>query len=448
VSSRSSNVSRSAQIDRQTKRPSNARTVVICRRLNEHLIEFGDVVFGAIAQRLGTEMVSGGRYGWIQHIPTMPTWLGGWKVPQPWPDSPMDVPVALLSHAETQTDPVALDALGRVPNFLRIHNDSVKWLLKRSWSWLFATQPVVKRALRRSDAAAMAPIARESAALTPADLSRVIRTEAKRLGMSEVGFAKADVRYTFEGAPDPTDTNVVVCLLEQDHAATQTAPSSKAERSAMRAYAALESREAHLVRFIRDLGYFARTNGFGGLEGIAIHYGEQAGLGQLGLNGQLLTPVAGSRVRLALITTDAPVELGRPVDYGIPKICDQCQLCVRRCPPGAIPNSRKAKRGAIKASIKPERCFPVVAQAHGCAVCMKVCPVQRYGLQAVHDHYTTTGGILGKGSDDLEGYVWPPDGRFYGSGEKPRITPEIIDPPGWPFDKNAISADGAEPIPS
>jgi epoxyqueuosine reductase len=61
----------------------------------------------------------------------------------------------------------------------------------------------------------------------------------------------------------------------------------------------------------------------------------------------------------------------------------------------------------------------VVIQADGCAVCMKVCPVARYGLGAVHEHFASTGEILGRGSEELEGYVWPLDGRSYGPGEKP-----------------------------
>jgi epoxyqueuosine reductase len=91
--------------------------------------------------------------------------------------------------------------------------------------------------------------------------------------------------------------------------------------------------------------------------------------------------------------------------------------------------------------------MPVVAQAHGCAVCMKVCAVQRFGLQAVLDHFVESGEILGKGSDLLEGFTWPLDGRYYGPGQKPRITRELIAPPGWPFDKNAGQPARNEPRP-
>jgi hypothetical protein len=87
----------------------------------------------------------------------------------------------------------------------------------------------------------------------------------------------------------------------------------------------------------------------------------------------------------------------------------------------------------MKAKLKTERCLPVMVQAHGCAVCMKVCPVQRYGLDAVHAHWVETGQILGKGTDELEGYDWV-DGRHYGVGEKPRLAQSFVSPPGFYLD--------------
>jgi hypothetical protein len=87
------------------------------------------------------------------------------------------------------------------------------------------------------------------------------------------------------------------------------------------------------------------------------------------------------------------------------------------------------KRGIVKASINTKRCFPIVGQAHGCAICMKVCPVQRYGLDAVMDEFERSGMILGKGTEELESYHWPLDGKTYGPGERPFISPELIEPP-------------------
>ena len=64
----------------------------------------------------------------------------------------------------------------------------------------------------------------------------------------------------------------------------------------------------------------------------------------------------------------------------------------------------------------------------GCSICMKVCPVQKYGMKPVMEHYVETGEVLGKGTDELEGYTLKDKGKF-GPGEKPHFTPEFFQIP-------------------
>lgn len=308
--------------------------------------------------------------------------------------------------------------------------------LTRDYMWLprLLSRPRISRALRafHPDGVRTRPgPVPEALRLTPEELSTQLKARGAELGLSAVGIAPYDEKYVWE--PDLGDRvgdRVVVCLLEQNYAATQTAPSLRSERAALATYGTLLQMNKALADYLRDLGYAARESSAASL-GVGIHYGVQAGLGQLGMNGQLLTPFAGSRCRIAMINTDAPVAVDQPVDYGVPKLCDTCQVCVRRCPTGAIPSVRKFHRGVEKAKIKVERCAPMVSQVHGCAVCMKTCPVQKYGLPAVLNHYIETGEVLGKGSDELEGYNWP-DGRRYGPGMKPRsaVSSEMLEPDG------------------
>jgi len=91
-----------------------------------------------------------------------------------------------------------------------------------------------------------------------------------------------------------------------------------------------------------------------------------AGLGRLGLNGQLLAPHGGSRVRLNVLTTNAPLLHDEPKDSGIDGVCDRCKICVRQCPVGAITSVRKEHRGITKANINTERCLPLMMQSSGC----------------------------------------------------------------------------------
>jgi hypothetical protein len=73
---------------------------------------------------------------------------------------------------------------------------------------------------------------------------------------------------------------------------------------------------------------------------------------------------------------------------------------------------------------------------------MKVCPVQRYGLAAVLGEYKQSGRILGKDSDELEGYDWPLDGRHYGPGARPSLDAPFFDVPGF----GALASDGQHSV--
>ena len=65
-----------------------------------------------------------------------------------------------------------------------------------------------------------------------------------------------------------------------------------------------------------------------------------------------------------------------------------------------------------------KRCMPVLTRYVGCGVCMKVCPIQKYGMKNVMEHYVETGQVLGKGTHDLEGYTLEGKG-YFGPGELP-----------------------------
>ena len=92
-----------------------------------------------------------------------------------------------------------------------------------------------------------------------------------------------------------------------------------------------------------------------------------------------------------MITTDAPVTYDEPIDYGIHQFCQVCQVCVNRCPGRALLAEKVWWRGVEKNKLIYERCRPVMARYDGCAVCMKVCPIQRFGMPAVMEHYVATG---------------------------------------------------------
>jgi ferredoxin len=374
-------------------------------------------------------------------LPYVPTrWVRRLRSPAvTWTDPVSEPPGELRTVAGIRSDPqAAQEAFERAPlhDFFHLHHDAlvalvpIATLIAAEVRMAPRLRSATGRLVERQDVEPdHAPVA-----MDPKRLTADLKVYAATLGISATGITALDPKYTFaEHAGKAAGDRAVVCVLEQNYDATQAIPAHKSEQAALAAYGQLEDRMVALSEWLRKRGWRARPEAFEG-ESMFIPHAVAAGLGQLGLNGQLLTPHAGSRVRLNMLTTNAPLVLDRPVDYGIEGVCDRCQICVRRCPVGAIPGHRREHRGVTKAKLNTKRCLPLLMATSGCSICMKVCPVQRFGLPAVLDEYQRSGRILGKDTDDLEGFDWPLDGRHYGPGEKPRVPDAITQPPGFHFD--------------
>jgi ferredoxin len=281
------------------------------------------------------------------------------------------------------------------------------------------------------------------------DPTEKIRAKARELGFGEVGFTRLDRKYVYAAKKRWVKFKHSICLaLEQDYDQTQAIPSMEAEYAHYGTYEIMGELALDLADYIRTLGYRAQIHSPSDSSSAYIPMFVDAGLGQLGANGQLLSPHFGSRARLMMITTDARVTYDKPIDYGIQKYCQECQVCVNRCPGRALVRDKVWWRGVEKNKLIYERCRPVMARYDGCGVCMKVCPIQKYGMKPVMEHYVATGKVLGKGTHDLEGYTLMEKG-YSGPGELPQFDHDFFEIPhgtreDWLFErfKQRLAEDG------
>ena len=263
------------------------------------------------------------------------------------------------------------------------------------------------------------------------DVTLQIKNKARSLGFGEVGITEMNMRYVFAAKKDWVKAELphAVCvIMEQDYEDTQSAPSGPAESAALDCYRREGAAAVELADFIRGLGYRAQIHSPNDASCAAIPMMVAAGLGQLGANGQLLSPYFGSRARIMMITTDAVVTHDEPIDYGIHAWCQICQVCVNRCPGRALMKDKVWWRGVEKNKLVAKRCRPVMGRYAACGICQKVCPIQKYGMKAVFEHYAATEEVLGKGTDDLEGYTIPGLG-YFGPGQLPHFDAEFFDIP-------------------
>ena len=101
-----------------------------------------------------------------------------------------------------------------------------------------------------------------------------------------------------------------------------------------------------------------------------------SGLGFVGKSGLFLSEKYGSKVRLATILTDLPLQAEFPL---IENGCGDCTLCQKACPAGAIFGTLPTTDG--ERNYDPEKCsrymkehFQDVGRGSVCGVCIKVCP--------------------------------------------------------------------------
>ena len=101
-----------------------------------------------------------------------------------------------------------------------------------------------------------------------------------------------------------------------------------------------------------------------------------SGLGFVGKSGLFLSNEYGSKVRLATVLTDMPLQSELPV---IKNGCGDCQICQNACPAGAIYGIKPTTDG--ERNFDPEKCsrymkdhFQDIGRGSVCGICIKVCP--------------------------------------------------------------------------
>ena len=133
-----------------------------------------------------------------------------------------------------------------------------------------------------------------------------------------------------------------------------------------------------LADLIKRLGFQARAHIDGNYRVICPLVARDAGLGELGRMGLLMTPRLGPRVRIAVVTTDLPLETDSPFsDPTTVAFCMDCMKCARSCPSRAISftDPEADEEGVVRWTIDSEACFTLWAKlGTDCARCMAVCP--------------------------------------------------------------------------
>jgi len=168
----------------------------------------------------------------------------------------------------------------------------------------------------------------------------------------------------------------IVFAMEMSFQMVSTGPHTPTVMESLRNYGKGAFIASQLASFIANLGYSATANHLRHYEALMVPLAVDAGLGELGRLGYLVTKEFGPRVRLGAVTTDLPLIPDRPVDIGVEDFCRICRKCAICCPSNSIPLGDQADvNGTLRWKLHAETCFEYWAKiGTDCNVCMRVCP--------------------------------------------------------------------------
>ena len=177
----------------------------------------------------------------------------------------------------------------------------------------------------------------------------------------------------------------IVMCYEMDYDVIQYYSTYVSLAATAMGYSRMAITNHHLSNFIKDLGYNVincTTNNVA----LSIPLAMQAGLGDLGRNGMLITPKYGPRVRISKVITDLPLVPDSPIDFGVTEFCNVCEICSEKCPSQSLQYGQHSSKprnisnidGVSKWHINAETCRVYWSRSgRDCNICINVSPYNK-----------------------------------------------------------------------
>lgn len=178
-------------------------------------------------------------------------------------------------------------------------------------------------------------------------------------------------------------TYAIAFAVAMDKEMMMSAPALPEMLATTRGYVEAATIGMVIAYFIRSLGYDARNhmdaNYLVSVPDVAV----DAGLGEFGRNGMLLTKEYGACVRLGVVTTNIPLIPDKKESFHVRQFCEQCKRCSMTCPGKAISKEPKYdEEGTMQWKIQSEQCYKRFRSlGTDCGICIANCPLT-YGIAA------------------------------------------------------------------
>ncbi len=215
-----------------------------------------------------------------------------------------------------------------------------------------------------------------------------LREYVKTVEVSAIGFTKVPSNLIFKNKAIAFE-NAIVLAMNMDNDIISSAPNRLSLKNVWYTYDKLSVASNKIARFLRKKGFAAHASP--PLGGIALYpkLAQNAGMGEFGYSGLLITPVNGPTLRLAAVYVSAEnLPMNEVNEHSwIRDYCDQCRKCIKECPPGAIYETPIEHETGRVTHIDNDKCFPYFGNNYGCTVCIKVCPFNNVDYYKLKENF-------------------------------------------------------------
>ena len=228
--------------------------------------------------------------------------------------------------------------------------------------------------------------AAEKVPVSPEEATELVKKLMYHYGADKVAITKLKPyhyysvrgRQQYGKVIDRHHRYAIVFMKEMEKDLVNRAPKMDTMIETSDKYLKLAVMGIQMTVYLRSIGYPARNHIDGNYLVVAPLVAQDAGLGEIGRHGLLLTPEFGGRQRLGVVTTDLELIPDKREPLNLSEFCDHCGRCIRTCPGKAIPSEKKEIDGVVRYQIDQEACYTRWRSlGTDCGICLSSCPVSQ-----------------------------------------------------------------------
>lgn len=219
--------------------------------------------------------------------------------------------------------------------------------------------------------------------------TKEVKNISKIFGATQVGITKVNPLWVYSYDLYGNKINIpknckyaIVMTIKMDPSLIKESPNFISCAETGFVYSKIAFCISCVAEFIRYLGYDAIP--MGNDTALSIPLAIDAGLGELGRNGLLITDKNGPCVRICKVFTDLPLNIDKPIEFGVKSFCRSCGKCAEACEAEAIQfeknpsfktSSKSNSRGILRWAVDYDKCYKFWIENGGdCSNCIAACP--------------------------------------------------------------------------